>query len=96
VRFLVGTQSLKFDNQVHRLELNEENNFIQREAFLHKEGEIWHLSASPSDKNVFSTVFNNISGWDFQKVLALFVNHIILLQQTNPVKKRQQFGGCPR
>ncbi|CAB3365655.1 Hypothetical predicted protein [Cloeon dipterum] len=61
VRFYVGTQSLKFDNQVHRLELDEENNMIKREVFHHGDGEIWHISASPTDKNVISTVYNHIS-----------------------------------
>ncbi|XP_059473625.1 EARP-interacting protein homolog [Neocloeon triangulifer] len=61
VRFYVGTQSLKFDNQVHRLELDEESNMIKTEIFLHTEGEIWHISSSPTDKNIISTVYNHIS-----------------------------------
>jgi len=76
---LVGTQSLKFDNQVHRLELDEERNSIQREVFLHKDGEIWHLSSSPSDKNVFTSVYNKISGKFFE--IKLSCSNIIICFQ---------------
>lgn len=61
VRFLVGTQSLKTENQLHQIDFDEENNLINKNVFLHKEGEIWHVSASPTDKNLVATCFNKIS-----------------------------------
>lgn len=41
VRFLVGTQSLKFsNNQVHLVELNEETGNLKTQVFQHPIGEI--------------------------------------------------------
>lgn len=61
IRFLVGTQSLKSENQLHQIDFDEENNLINKNVFLHKDGEIWHISASPTDKNVLATCYNKIS-----------------------------------
>lgn len=63
VRFLVGTQSLKFsDNQVHLVELNEETGNLKTEVFQHPVGEIWSLQASPTESNVFITCYNSLCG----------------------------------
>uniref|UniRef100_A0A8C8F962 EIPR1-like beta-propeller domain-containing protein n=1 Tax=Oncorhynchus tshawytscha TaxID=74940 RepID=A0A8C8F962_ONCTS len=58
IRFLVGTQSLKFDNQIHIIDFDDENNIISKSVLLHQAGEIWHISASPADKAVLSTCYN--------------------------------------
>uniref|UniRef100_UPI00358F764D EARP and GARP complex-interacting protein 1 isoform X2 n=1 Tax=Myxine glutinosa TaxID=7769 RepID=UPI00358F764D len=58
IRFMVGTQSLKHDNQVHLIDFDDENNLINKTVFLHHFGEIWHISASPADFNVLSTCYN--------------------------------------
>ncbi len=44
--------------QVHLVDFDDENNLINKNVFLHKEGEIWHISASPTDKNVLATIYN--------------------------------------
>ncbi|ELR60995.1 Protein TSSC1, partial [Bos mutus] len=58
IRFLVGTQSLKYDNQIHVIDFDDENNIINKNVLLHQVGEIWHISASPSDKGVLATCYN--------------------------------------
>ena len=37
---------------------DDENNAINKNVFLHSEGEIWNISASPLDPQVFATVYN--------------------------------------
>ncbi|XP_070556827.1 EARP and GARP complex-interacting protein 1-like isoform X2 [Ptychodera flava] len=61
IRFFVGTQSLKFDNQVHQIDFDDESNVVNKNVYLHKEGEIWHISCSPADKNVLATCYNKTS-----------------------------------
>ncbi|XP_034715056.1 EARP-interacting protein homolog [Etheostoma cragini] len=61
IRFLVGTQSLKFDNQIHIIDFDDENNIINKNVLLHQAGEIWHIGASPADKAVLTTCYNKTS-----------------------------------
>ncbi|CAH1255268.1 TSSC1 [Branchiostoma lanceolatum] len=61
IRFLVGTQSLKFENQIHQIDFDDENNILNKNVFLHQPGEVWHVSASPADKAVLTTVYNKTS-----------------------------------
>ncbi|XP_070284728.1 EARP and GARP complex-interacting protein 1 isoform X3 [Myotis yumanensis] len=61
IRFLVGTQSLKYDNQIHIIDFDDENNIINKNVLLHQVGEIWHISASPADKGVLATCYNKIA-----------------------------------
>uniref|UniRef100_A0A9L0T9E0 EARP complex and GARP complex interacting protein 1 n=1 Tax=Equus caballus TaxID=9796 RepID=A0A9L0T9E0_HORSE len=61
IRFLVGTQSLKYDNQIHIIDFDDENNIISKNVLLHQVGEIWHISASPADRGVLATCYNNMS-----------------------------------
>nr|XP_010984272.2 EARP and GARP complex-interacting protein 1 isoform X2 [Camelus dromedarius] len=58
IRFLVGTQSLKYDNQIHIIDFDDENNIISKNVLLHQVGEIWHISASPADRGVLATCYN--------------------------------------
>ncbi|EPQ08449.1 Protein TSSC1 [Myotis brandtii] len=62
IRFLVGTQSLKYDNQIHIIDFDDENNIINKNVLLHQVGEIWHISASPADKGVLATCYNKRGG----------------------------------
>ena len=62
IRFLVGTQSLRSENQVHLIDFDEENNLIHKNVFLHSEGEIWNISSSPLDKNILATCYNKRNG----------------------------------
>ncbi|KAF4795388.1 Protein TSSC1 [Turdus rufiventris] len=58
IRFLVGTQSLRYDNQIHIIDFDDENNIINKNVLLHQVGEIWHISTSPADKGVLATCYN--------------------------------------
>ncbi|XP_029350329.1 EARP-interacting protein homolog isoform X1 [Echeneis naucrates] len=72
IRFLVGTQSLKFDNQIHIIDFDDENNIINKNVLLHQAGEIWHIGASPADKAVLTTCYNKSESHCFLLSLALF------------------------
>lgn len=61
VSFLVGTQSLKFENQVHQLQYDEEHNVMSKNVFLHSAGELWHMSTSPTNPELLATCYNHIS-----------------------------------
>lgn len=61
IRFFVGTQSLKFDNQIHQLEYDEDSNSLVKTVYLHGSGEIWHIGTSPNDANLLSTCYNQIT-----------------------------------
>ncbi|XP_069676669.1 EARP-interacting protein homolog isoform X2 [Periplaneta americana] len=62
VRFLVGTQSLKLShNQVHVVELNEETGGLTTQVFQHGAGEVWTLTASPSDASIIATCYNTLT-----------------------------------
>ena len=45
-------------NQVHQIDFDDENNLINKNVFMHREGEIWHISASPLDKSILATCYN--------------------------------------
>ena len=47
-----------FDSQVHYIEFDDENNVINKTVFMHKDGEIWHISSSPLDKDICATIYN--------------------------------------
>jgi len=55
VRFLVGTQGPSHDNQVLLIDFDEESDRIASNAFQHNSGEIWHISASATHKDLFAT-----------------------------------------
>uniref|UniRef100_A0A673CPG7 EIPR1-like beta-propeller domain-containing protein n=1 Tax=Sphaeramia orbicularis TaxID=375764 RepID=A0A673CPG7_9TELE len=72
IRFLVGTQSLKFDNQIHIIDFDDENNIINKNVLLHQAGEIWHIGASPADKAVLTTCYNKSESYCFLLSLSPF------------------------
>ncbi|XP_028406159.1 EARP-interacting protein homolog [Dendronephthya gigantea] len=61
IRFLVGTQSLRHDNQVHLIDFDDETCLINKHVvFHHPVGEIWNIGSSPSDKDIISTCYNQV------------------------------------
>lgn len=53
-KFLIGTNSFKRENEVHLLNYSEDSNRIDCEAvFSLDQGEVWSMSASPYNRNVF-------------------------------------------
>jgi len=78
VRFLVGTQSLKFNNnQVHLIELNEETGNLKTQIFQHPIGEIWSLQASPTEADIFVTCYNSLSGIKKPIILYIYICRVI-------------------
>ncbi|XP_060081010.1 EARP and GARP complex-interacting protein 1-like [Ylistrum balloti] len=61
IRFLVGTQSLRAENQIHHIDFDDENNIINKIVYIHREGEIWDISASTLDSNLLTTCYNKTS-----------------------------------
>lgn len=61
-RFLVGTQSLRQENQLHFIEFDDENNVIDKTVFSHPFGEIWHLSANVNNPELFTTCYQSFDG----------------------------------
>ncbi|XP_054167172.1 EARP-interacting protein homolog [Oppia nitens] len=61
VRFLVGTQSLKNENQIHLLEYLDENNTLSKTVFRHSSGEVWHVSTHCKHPNLISTCYSSQS-----------------------------------
>uniref|UniRef100_A0A1I8ES35 WD_REPEATS_REGION domain-containing protein n=1 Tax=Wuchereria bancrofti TaxID=6293 RepID=A0A1I8ES35_WUCBA len=55
--FLVGTQSLKQDNQIYMLEVDDDWLDISTRSFDHPSGEIWSMSSSFVDSNIFATCY---------------------------------------
>lgn len=59
--FLVGTQSLRSDNHIHRLTYDDDNpNSLQKKSYPHPLGEIWHLAAQP-ESFLIATCFNRVT-----------------------------------
>ena len=80
MRFLVGTQSLKFNsNQVHLVELNEETGNLKTQIFQHPVGEVWSIQSSPTESDKFITSYNTIIGMleNCLQILS-FANFLIL------------------
>ncbi len=48
IQFLVGTQSLKHENQVHLLEYSEDTGVLDKTVYTHAPGEIWCVESTTS------------------------------------------------
>jgi len=57
-RYIVGSQSLQQENQVHVLEYDDESNQLEKYVFSHAPGEIWHLGSCYTDPSIFSSCYN--------------------------------------
>lgn len=53
IRFFIGTQIINGKNQIHMIEVDEENK-LQAKIFPHDQGEIWKLTSCPNDKLIAS------------------------------------------
>ncbi|GLH09647.1 Probable histone-binding protein Caf1 [Gryllus bimaculatus] len=73
IRFLVGTQSLKLENnQIHIVELHEDSGTLSTQVYQHAAGEVWSLAASPGDSSKIITCFNTLSENGCQVKAALW------------------------
>eukprot|EP01137_Pigoraptor_chileana_P019441 Opistho-2@80492 len=56
-RFLVGTLTLRAENELHMVEFNDEDSSIACQVFSHAAGEVWKISASPAHSDVIATCY---------------------------------------
>ena len=56
VRFLIGTQSLKWENSIHCVEYDEESVLVSKFVYPHPAGEIWHTLSHPNKADIVATV----------------------------------------
>lgn len=76
VRFLVGTQSLKSENQIHLLEYLEETNSLSKAVFRHPFGEVWNVSTNAKHSNLLTTCYSSQS----QSFAGRIENHCSVLR----------------
>ncbi|XP_055352650.1 EARP and GARP complex-interacting protein 1-like [Paramacrobiotus metropolitanus] len=72
VRFLIGTQSIKHENQVQLIDFDEDTNAVTRTVYGHPSGEIWHLSCCPYDADLFAACYNEVDGQKINSRAALW------------------------
>jgi len=61
--FLVGTLSLREENEVHLIQLSSSSSELTCEGFYSHPQEIWDLSACPFDFHIFSTVYASVGDY---------------------------------
>ncbi|RWS13741.1 protein TSSC1-like protein [Dinothrombium tinctorium] len=69
VRFLVGTQSLKKENQIHLIEYLEECNSLSKAVFRHGDGEVWHIATHFKNSNLLTTCYSSQSSTHEQRIV---------------------------
>ncbi|XP_053685222.1 EARP-interacting protein homolog [Sabethes cyaneus] len=62
VRFFVATQSLKPNNQLHVVDVNENTTALDAKVFSHPLGEVWKLNASPHDGRIIASCYSTLKG----------------------------------
>ncbi|XP_052860778.1 EARP-interacting protein homolog [Anopheles cruzii] len=62
VRFFVATQSLKPNNQLHVVDLNEDSSALHPHIFAHPLGEVWKLTASAHDPRLLASCYSVLKG----------------------------------
>jgi hypothetical protein len=60
-RFVVGTLSLREDNQVHVLHYDPEKNSVRATVYGHK-NEVWHVAPSPTNATLLATCYSDATG----------------------------------
>lgn len=62
IRFFIATQSLKPNNQLHLVELNEDATSTRATIFTHPAGEVWKLNSSPYDTRSLVSCYSTQKG----------------------------------
>lgn len=68
----MGTQSLRVESQIHHIDFDDENNVINKNIYLHPDGEIWNISASTVDKELLCTCYNKTSEFKTEMKAAVW------------------------
>ncbi|XP_058463447.1 EARP-interacting protein homolog [Malaya genurostris] len=86
-RFFLATQSLKPNNQLHVVDLNEDNSALEPKVFSHPLGEVWKLNASPHNGQILASCYSILKGTQTIMQTAL----LRLPEHLNPVEGSQEF-----
>lgn len=62
IRFYIATQSLKPNNQLHLVELNQDATSLTTKIFAHTLGEVWKLNSSPTDIRTLVSCYSTQKG----------------------------------
>uniref|UniRef100_A0A182N945 EIPR1-like beta-propeller domain-containing protein n=1 Tax=Anopheles dirus TaxID=7168 RepID=A0A182N945_9DIPT len=87
VRFFVATQSLKPNNQLHVVDLNEDSSALQSRIFAHPYGEVWRLAASAHDPRLLASCYSLLKGTQVTMQTAL----LTLPESLEPKDGEQEF-----
>ena len=60
-RFVVGTLSLRANNEVHVLDYDPEKNSVHATVYGHKY-EVWHIAPSPTNAALLGTCYSDATG----------------------------------
>jgi WD40 repeat protein len=70
--FLLGTTSLREQNEVHQVEYNEETGDLRCTAVYGHPDEIWHLAPNPHDASLLCTTHTDTTNGDARRVGTLW------------------------
>lgn len=62
IRFLIGTQSLVHENQLHLVQYNDEEDTLQSHHWTHAAGEIRDISSNPGYADIVATCHSKLLG----------------------------------
>eukprot|EP00088_Acartia_fossae_P040017 TRINITY_DN4164_c0_g1_i6.p1 TRINITY_DN4164_c0_g1~~TRINITY_DN4164_c0_g1_i6.p1 ORF type:complete len:375 (+),score=61.29 TRINITY_DN4164_c0_g1_i6:49-1173(+) len=72
ISFMVGTQSLKSDNFVYIVTLDEDTGLLHKRILKYPAGEVWSLNPNPTDPNLFLSTYGEKSQDSWKKKAAVF------------------------
>ncbi|XP_058833089.1 EARP-interacting protein homolog [Topomyia yanbarensis] len=87
VRFFLATQSLKPNNQLHVVDLNQDTSILEPKVFSHPLGEVWKLNASPHDAQILTSCYSILKGTQTIMQTAL----LKLPEELKPIEGSQEF-----
>eukprot|EP00128_Syssomonas_multiformis_P002488 Colp12_sorted_trinity150504_noHs@22635 len=58
IRFLVGSLTLRHENQIHLVTFNDDENRVDCSYYPHPAGEVWDISSCPTDPSIFATCYS--------------------------------------
>jgi len=71
ISFIVGTQSLKSDNFVYIVTLDEDTGQLHKRVLKHPAGEVWGLNPNPSNSSLFVSTFGEKTETSWRKKAAV-------------------------
>lgn len=89
IRFFIATQSLKPNNQIHMVEVNEETSKLNGiSVFSNNLGEAWKINSSPHDKRILACVISNHNKKECEPLMK---TAILRLPETDQEDKSKEF-----